>query len=369
MTIEAKDFCETLLANGYDYFTGVPCSFFKGVINYSQSGAAMKYMIAANEGSAMGLAAGAYLAGRKPAVMIQNSGLGNMVNPLTSLHAIYKIPALLLISGRAYGIDDEPQHALMGRAMRPLLADIEIPCADAATELGEFREQLKAVSAQAWRDRTPFALLVKHGGIGEYPWPKSSESAYPLSRIEAIRIALQYADDKTVIVATTGMPSRELFALRDHPSQLYLMGSMGHAMAVACGIATERPDLKVMILDGDGSAIMHLGSFSTIGYYRPANLVHIILDNEAYETTGNQDTTSKTTDFAGVAKACSIASASSCNAEAPYRAALADAFAKPGPHLIHLKINRVPAERLPRLTTKYSAAQIAENFAAFIRKK
>ena len=265
MSIAAKDFCETLLNNGYDYFSGVPCSFFKGVINYSQSTERMKYVIAANEGAALGLAAGAYLAGKKPAVMIQNSGLGNMVNPLTSLNAIYRIPALLLISGRAYGVDDEPQHEIMGRAMPALLRTIEIPFADCAAELDAFRAQLETVSAQAWRERRPYALLVRQGCIGHFSLAKSSESPYPLSRIEAIRVAVESADANTVFVSTTGMSSRELFAVRDHPGQLYLMGSMGHAMAVACGIATERPDLKVVVLDGDGSAIMHLGTLSTIG--------------------------------------------------------------------------------------------------------
>ncbi len=366
--IEAKDFCDTLLASGYDYFTGVPCGFFKGLIHYSQSTSRMKYIIAANEGAALGLASGADLAGRKPAVLIQNSGLGNMVNPLTSLNAIYDIPALLLISGRGYGAEDEPQHAIMGRCMNDLLATIGIRHADAAQDLGAFRRQIEEMNQQLFEAKRPYALIIRKDAIGDFPLGKAKVSSYPLSRTEAIRIATEFADEKTLILSTTGMPSRELFAIRDHPSHLYLMGSMGHAMAVGCGLATERPDFRVLVLDGDGSALMHLGTLSTIGHYRPKNFLHLILDNESYESTGNQDSTSDTTDLAAIARACGYASGMRCEEEGSYRQALQNAFSQAGPHFIHVKINRDAAERLPRLTTKYTAAQLTENFLNHIKR-
>ena len=365
--IEAADFCKTLLEQEYDYFTGVPCSFFKGVINFTQENSEMRYTIAANEGAAVGLAAGAYLAGRQPAVMIQNSGLGNMVNPLTSLSSIYKIP-VLLISGRAYQVDDEPQHEIMGRGMTDLLRAMEIPVQEAPQGLEDFRKTIQEVTAKMRKEKRPYALIIKKGTISDYSLPVSPASPYPLSRLGAIEVLADFLDDTMVVVSTTGMSSRELFMVKDRPSNLYLMGSMGHAMAVACGVAGERTDRKVVILDGDGAVIMHMGSLSTIGHYHPENLIHIVLDNEAYETTGNQDTTSTTTHFAEIAEACGYAATKFCTDEASFRAALKEGFATPGPCLIHMKINRTRTDKVPRITTKHSAPEIAENFRSYLNE-
>lgn len=372
--IEAADFCRTLLSAGYDYFTGVPCSFFKGVINYTQENPEMKYTIAANEGAAVGLAAGAYLAGRRPVVMIQNSGLGNMVNPLTSLNAIYHIPTLLLISGRAYQVEDEPQHEVMGACMRDLLGTIGISCQEAPQDLGAFQEVLtdmtdKMFHATGLRQKRPYSLIIKKGTISDFPLPEKKGTAYPLSRMEAIRMISEYVDDQTLVVATTGMPSRELFTVQDRSSNLYLMGSMGHAMAVGCSLATERPNFKVLVLDGDGSVIMHMGSLSTIGHYKPKNLIHIVLDNEVYETTGNQDTTSATTHFSKIAESCGFANSDLCDDASSFQEALKKAMSLPGPHLIHMKVNRTPAGKIPRITTKHSAPEISAHFKAYINER
>lgn len=366
--IAAADFCRILLEQGYDYFTGVPCSFFKGVINVTQEHPEMKYVIAANEGAAVGLAAGAYLAGRQPAIMLQNSGLGNMVNPLTSLSQIYQLPTLLLISGRAYQVADEPQHEIIGACMAELLTTIGIPCEEAATEEAAFAKQLKQVTQNMLAKKMPSALIIKKGTISDHPLQSARANNYPVSRYEAIRMIAERSDEKTLLVATTGMPARELFAVADRPANLYLMGSLGHAMAVGLSLATERPDFKVVVIDGDGSVIMHMGSLSMIGYYKPKNFIHVVLDNEAYESTGNQDTTSVNTEFTEVAQACDYRQVVRCEAAAHFAAAFQSALQGPGPHLIHMKVNRRPQQGIPRITTRHSAPEIARNFKTYLEQ-
>lgn len=365
--IAANEFCEILLKRGYDYFTGVPCSYFQGVFNFCAQDARMKYVGAANEGASLGLAAGAYLAGRRPAVLLQNSGLGNLINPLTSLHAVYRLPALLLVSGRGYGVADEPQHELMGRCMNDLLRAMGIPHWDCPDGAGEFSELLDVVSAGMADRRIPHALLIRKNTIGDFPLAGAPATNYPLARREAIRIVTENLAPGSLIVATTGMPSRELLSLRDHPGQLYLMGSLGHAMAVGCGLATELPESPVVVLDGDGSALMHLGSLSTIGHCAPPNYLQVVLDNESYESTGNQDTTSRNTRFDDIARACGFKWALRCEDGESLRRALAEARTVPGPRLIHVKVGRHSDGRAPRVTDRYEAPQIAERFRDHLR--
>ncbi len=358
--IKAGDFVQFLKEQGIEFYTGVPCSFFKDVINCLEQTSG-NYTIAPNEGSALSLASGAVMGGQGAAVMIQNSGLGNLINPLTSLCMIYKIPVLLFVSGRAYGVADEPQHEIMGAKMTALLDSIGVPHCDLPSD-SSWQESLKKGIETMKRNKSPFVVLVRKDTFEKFKRQPSAPSAYPMKRVEAVKIISEYFQPEDLAFATTGMISRELFALADRPGNFYMQGSMGHIGAVAMGAAMTRPDRKVFVLDGDGAFLMHMGNTSMIGHYKPANLFHIVLDNEAYETTGDQDTTAKSCDFEAVARACGYTSCASAASEADFREKLQELSKKAGPTFLRVKINRLETHDIPRISTRYSSAQITENF-------
>jgi len=359
--INPKDFVAALKQKGFRFFTGVPCSFFQAAINCVRSDKDLKYISAANEGGALALAGGAELAGQPAVVMLQNSGLGNLINPLTSLNMIYNLPALVFVSGRAYGVDDEPQHEIIGKTMGGILTAIGISFSDLPQELPAYQNAIQAALDIIIKTKQPYVFFVRKDTVGSFDIPVE-RGQYPLSRMDAIGVIANSLKGDEAVVATTGMPSRELFSLADRALNFYMQGSMGHAPAIALGIALAKPNQRIVTLDGDGALLMHLGILSTIGYYQPKNFFHIVLDNEAYETTGNQDTTSSTTDFCQIAKACNYKNAFSADNEDDLKRSLELFWTHEGPVLLRVKINRVTAVKSARITTKYNCAQITENF-------
>ncbi|MBI4353556.1 MAG: phosphonopyruvate decarboxylase [Candidatus Omnitrophica bacterium] len=362
--ISAKDFVDILRKEGFVSFTGVPCSFFQAAINFVIDDPALFYTIVPNEGSALALASGAALAGRPTAVLIQNSGFGNLINPLTSLNMIYRLPVLIFMSGRAYGVPDEPQHEIMGKTMGPLLDALGIPHLDMPGEIQKFEKAVQEAVRRMNREKSPFVFLVRKGTIDDYQAARKDNPAYPLKRIEAIRIISQALQGDECLVATTGKPSRELFNVCDRNRNFYMQGSMGHAASFGLGVALSRPDKKVVVLDGDGALLMHMGILSSIGHYRPKNLYHIVLDNESYESTGGQDTTSPTTDFCLIAKACGYRTAEEAATEKDLKVKLASLLQEEGPAFLRIKTNRLPTPDVPRISNRYTSEQIAETFKA-----
>jgi phosphonopyruvate decarboxylase len=362
--LSPEEFVQSLKEKGYRSFTGVPCSFFQSAINRVIDDGELRYTIVPNEGAALALAAGAHLAGEPTAVLIQNSGFGNLVNPLTSLNMIYRLPALIFISGRAYGVADEPQHEVIGKTMGKILDAIGIRYKDMPEEPAPFAEALESAAEEMRKTNLPFVFFVRKGTIDEYsPRRQKPAKSYPLKRIEAIEIIAQALKGDEIVVATTGKPSRELFAVKDRAKNFYMQGSMGHAASIGLGVALAQPDKKVVILDGDGAVLMHMGILSTIGHYKPKNICHIVLDNESYETTGDQDTTSPSTDLETVAKACGYRVAGEAASEKDLKARLKLLLNTAGPAFLRVKINRVPTLDIPRISSKYSSEDIAKNFS------
>jgi phosphonopyruvate decarboxylase len=212
------------------------------------------------------------------------------------------------------------------------------------------------------------ALLIQKGAITGPARPRAGDEAYSMSRLDAIRVVAESIADTDAIVSTTGKISRELFTVKDRPGNFYMQGSMGHAMAIALGIATTAPARTVVVLDGDGAAIMHMGTLSTIGHYAPPRLIHIVLDNEAYGSTGNQATTSSTTAFEKVALACGYRIGLRCTTAAELRDALDIARRGPGPSCILAKVNLEEAAAGPRVTSKYTPQQTRHRFSMFLRE-
>jgi phosphonopyruvate decarboxylase len=333
--IEARNFVESARERGFRWYAGVPCSFLTPFINYVLQDPSLHYLSMANEGDAVALIAGVALAGDASAphgrgiAMMQNSGLGNAVSPLSSLTWTFRLPQLLIVTWRAQpGIADEPQHALMGPITPDMLKVMEIPWELFPTENAQIGPALDRAVAHMEQTGRPYALVMQKGSVAAYPLKPglgaihtrsgstpaiaavrgTAADARP-SRQDALRaVVAQTSPASTVLLASTGFCGRELYAIDDRPNHLYMVGSMGCVLPLALGLALARPDIRVIALDGDGAALMRLGAFATVGAYGPPNLLHLLLDNGVHDSTGGQATVSPRISFAMIAAACGYAS-------------------------------------------------------------
>ena len=312
--IKPQFFYELLKENGTGFFTGVPDSLLKSFCAYLTDTAGSKnHIIAANEGCAVGLAAGYYFAtGNVPLVYMQNSGLGNTVNPLLSLadREVYSVPMLLVIGWRGEpNVHDEPQHIKQGRVTCSLLDAMEIPYCILSDEEAEAKVQLEKAYSHIKASSSPYAVVVRKGIFDSYKLKTNEAVPAEMSREEAIEKIILNAPSNACFVSTTGMASRELYELRDkhgqgHAKDFLTVGSMGHASQIALGIALTKEDKTVFCIDGDGAAIMHLGGLTAIGSQRPKNMVHIVLNNGAHDSVGGQPTVGRKINLCAVAQAC-----------------------------------------------------------------
>jgi len=298
----------------YDFFTGVPDSQLKPLCNYLMAtyGIGKNHVIAANEGNSVALAAGYHLAtGKVPVVYMQNSGLGNIINPVASLmnDKVYAIPCIFFVGWRGEpGVHDEPQHIYQGEVTIKLLEDMDIRTFVITKETHE--EEVKA-QLQAWEPLLQagkqVAFVVKKGAL-EYDGKVAYKNSYPVSRETIIRHIVDVTGTDP-IVSTTGKASRELFEIREanhqgHQYDFLTVGSMGHSSSIALGIALQKPKQKVWIIDGDGAALMHMGSMAVLGANKLSNMIHIVINNEAHETVGGQPTVAAHCDLVQIAKGC-----------------------------------------------------------------
>ncbi|SDW47998.1 phosphonopyruvate decarboxylase [Amycolatopsis xylanica] len=351
---------DALLGAGFGPFYGVPCSFLGPLIQVLQDQHPGLYQAAGNEGEAVALAAGARLAGRLPVVILQNSGLGNGVNPLTSLCHTLRIPVLLLITWRGRpGHPDEPQHELMGRITPDLLAAMEIRSELFPANLADLPAAL-STSAEHLKTGKSFAFIVPKGTLAPLPAEPRADDGLAL-RAEAIAATVQASDPATLLVATTGKTARELERDWDRDGNLYVVGSMGCAASVGLGVALNAPDRFVTVIDGDGAVLMRMEAMATIGRSAATRFTHVVLDNEAYESTGGQLTHSAGVDFAGIAAACGYRSHVDVSGMAELGAAVRRAQADPGPHFIRVRIRPGSDPKLgrPALTPPEAAARFA----------
>lgn len=318
---------DACLREGIDFFTGVPDSLLKGLCNelYFHYGTEGKnHIVAHNEGGAVALCAGHYLATGKPGLCyMQNSGIGNAVNPLASLMdpEVYAIPCLLIIGWRGEpGVKDEPQHIKQGAVTLSQLDLLGIPYFILDCEMSDesflckFQELLLAMKA----GRTT-AIVVRKGALKTDKTPDYGNH-YRMTREAAASIILSSASENDIFVTTTGKLSREIFELREatssgHEKDFLTVGSMGHASMIACQIAADKPDRKVWCLDGDGAFLMHLGAAPIIGKRCPDNLIHVVINNGAHETVGGMPVCSGAMNIAGLASAAGYAYVMSADSE------------------------------------------------------
>jgi len=379
--IKAESFIEKAKAAGFQLYTGVPCSYLKPFINYVIDSKDLSYIGATNEGDAVAIASGAELGGKRSVVMFQNSGFGNTVNPLTSLNAIFEIPILVIttLRGEPGGPADEPQHALMGQITTGLFDLMRIPWEYFPTEESEVAPVISRAVAHMEKTRLPYGLVMKKDSVESHKLKSKPEvrgaSMSPIderpwtdarpTRSEALSAVQRAAKPNDVIVATTGYTGRELYALDDRANQLYMVGSMGCASSFGLGLAWARPDKRVIVLDGDGAALMRMGALATIGYERPKNLVHVLLDNEAHDSTGTQSTVTHSVDVGAVARACGYPHV----ARALTIAELEKSIASDAKELtfVHVKTKPGAPADLPR--PKVTPVQVAERLRAHLGRR
>jgi phosphonopyruvate decarboxylase len=378
--ISASSFVEATRAHGFALWSGVPCSYLKPFINYVIDAPDLAYIGAANEGEAVAIASGAELGGKRAVVMFQNSGFGNAVNPLTSLNMIFKIPVLVIttLRGEPGGPHDEPQHELMGQITSGLFELMRIPWEYFPTVETDVAPVLARAVAHMEEHRTPYGLVMKKDSVAEHKLqtkaaPKSlgAFSIEPWcyapvlpSRREVLSAVQRAARMTDAVVATTGFTGRALYALDDRPNQLYMVGSMGCASAFGLGLAWAQPQRRTIVLDGDGAVLMRMGALATVGYERPANLLHIVLDNEVHDSTGAQSTVSHSVDLAGVAAACGYP-----RVLRAHTAAEVEAIVRDQPWeltFVHVKTAPGEAGNLPR--PRETPVQVIDRMRAWLRE-
>ena len=362
--ISPRFFVDELGRKGLNFFAGVPDSLLKNICAYISDTLDDRHnIIAANEGAAIGLAAGHYLATGKPGVVyMQNSGEGNIINPLASLtdKEVYNIPVLLLRGWRGRpGVHDEPQHVKQGKVTVELLRTMGISYDILSKEEEAARIQIEKAVTFMLETKEVYALVVEKDTFESYQLQKTTENSLPMSREEAIRIVASSLAPCDVIVSTTGMISRELFEARvawgqGHERDFLTVGSMGHASQIALGIALAKPDRRVWCFDGDGASIMHMGSMAIIGNKHPVNYVHVVFNNGAHDSVGGQPTVGLAIDLPGIAKAAGYQQTFSVSSKEELEkllSSLMDQTSCVGPVFVEVKVRRGNRKDLGRPTT------------------
>lgn len=315
--LNQKQVFEILAQHGVTFFTGVPDSYLNGFCNYALANFPEQNIIAANEGNAIGIASGHYFAtGEIPLVYMQNSGMGNVINPLASLvdKDVYAVPMLLLIGWRGQGNTEpnHPQHKLQGEITPGLLDVMHIPYSILTDDDADFKAVIEKAAAYCRKSRQPYALIAPKGVMAASEKANNVDAVYPMSREEAIEVILDAMPADTIYSATTGRATRELFFLRERRNEtkshdFLNVGSMGHASSVSLGIAMEQPNRNVVCLDGDSACIMHMGAMTMVSKVNVPNFMHIVLNNGAHESVGGQPSAGHKLDFTKIAEACGYA--------------------------------------------------------------
>ena len=363
--IQAEDFVEAARELGFLRYTGVPCSFLTPFIDYVINDDSLNYVSSANEGDAVATAAGAAIGGERSIAMMQNSGLGNAVSPITSLSYVFRIPMIVITTHRgAPGLTDEPQHELMGQITGEMFDSMRISWETFPKEKTDIAPALQRASGHMEKEQRPYGFIMQKGTVTSHELKKRQIVAFKenetnrkqfnkpeqtiASRSDALKNIISHTpESNTVVVATTGFTGRELFAIADRPNQLYMVGSMGCASSLGLGIALARTDLNVVVVEGDGAALMRMGNFATLGSYGGNNLIHIVLDNEAHDSTGAQATVTSNVRFADIAAACGYAECYEGN-DITLLDELFDSQKNEGAKFAHLKISIGSIKCLPR---------------------
>ena len=376
--INTEEFYKGLKSNGIDFFVGVPDSLLKDFCAYIKDNVDSKNnIVAANEGNALAIASGHYLATGNPAlVYMQNSGQGNIINPLASLNdpLVYSIPALLVIGWRGEpNKKDEPQHKKQGLVTLKLLdaLDIEYSILTEEDDTNIWQKKISEAVEYMKREKKPYAIVVTKGTFSTYKLKEQSKVNFEMSREDAIKEIVNALGDEDTIVSTTGMASRELFEEREarnmgHEKDFLTVGSMGHASQIALGIALSKPKRTVYCLDGDGALLMHLGGLAIIGSQKVENFRHIVINNGAHDSVGGQSTVGFDIDIPSIARSCGYNETFTVSTVKDLKIALAKLINSKGAALLEVKVRKGSRKDLGRPTT--SPIENKEAFMKFLAK-
>ena len=373
--IRPQFFYDTLASYGIDFYAGVPDSLLKNLCAYITDHADVAHnIIAANEGGAMGLAAGHYLATSQiPVVYMQNSGEGNIINPLASLTDpdVYNIPVLLVIGWRGKpGVHDEPQHVKQGKVTTGLLNVMGIDYTVLSKDEEKAEGQIKKAVAFMQTTKQCYALVIEKDTFDTYTLQNVEKNDLTMGREEAIQAVAAALGDKDVIVSTTGMISRELFEYRTtmnqgHERDFLTVGSMGHASQIALGIALAQEGRKVWCFDGDGASIMHMGSMAIVAQKAPKNYVHVVFNNGAHDSVGGQPTVGLNINLPAVATAVGYKYVYSIESKDRLKELLEKLKEIEGPVFLEVKVKKGNRKDLGRPTT--TPIQNKEALMAFLK--
>jgi phosphonopyruvate decarboxylase len=373
--ISGAEFSGFLLDAGFDFFTGVPCSMIEDLIVELESHPRTPYLPAVREDAAIGLAAGAWLGGRRPGVLLQNSGLGTSLNALASLSLLYGLPALLLVTWRGYGGHDAPEHLVTGQITPRLLELLGTPYRvlsrdSAATDVAWAAREMEA-------RLTPVALLLPPGVMATGQVVASTVPASAgvvahgarerltprLSRLAALRAIVGDLDREPVIHAN-GYICRESCSVADRPENFYMIGSMGLASSIGLGVALARPDRPTLVFDGDGNVLMNLGTLAQIAAAAPRNLVHIVFDNGVYGSTGNQRSLSTAVRLDALAEAAGYRRVAVATDAEALVTTVREMRRSDGPHFVLVRVTTEEASA-PRIP--HTPAEIRDRFRGTAR--
>lgn len=376
--LSPSEFYSDMKEQGLHFYTGVPDSLLKDFCAYVTAHAEPdNHVIAANEGSAVGIAAGYHMAtGQVPLVYMQNSGIGNSINPLLSLADpnVYGFPMVVMIGWRGEpGKKDEPQHLVQGKYMVSMLASMNLNFEVLPDYAEGAQTVLKAAIAHAKERQAPSVLLVRKQTFLPFK-PTDQAPIHPdfdMNRETALEHILTALDSYDAVVGTTGFASREIMEVRQalghHGKSDFLsVGSMGHAPAIALGLSIGKPSRRVVCIDGDGGAIMHLGNMTTIGQSARKNMRHVLINNGCHESVGAQPTAASCTDFAAIAKACGYANSMTVSSEEELLANLGKFLNTDGPSFLEVKVK--PGTRSDLGRPKNTPKQSKHNFMGFLRE-
>lgn len=384
--ITADKFLNPARELGFNFFTGTPCSYLKPFINYVIDTDGFDFVDSVNEGDAIAIAAGATIGGKRAVVMFQNSGLGNAVNPITSLTYTFNIPVMIIttLRGEVGGAADEPQHELMGQITTQMLETMKLQWAFFPQTEEEIAPALKLADEYMKAHNQPFVFVMRKDDIAEYKLqslPAPSKKVFSINHTDHFELDYKSRTTRTpvleviqkaigmdaAIIATTGKTGREFYEVGDQANQLYMVGSMGCALAMGIGLAIVKPNLKVVVIDGDGALLMRTGSMATVGAYRPKNLVHILIDNEAHDSTGGQGTVTGGVSFGTVAAGFGYPKIYSTDSLVKFTEMMNEIKDNDIATFVHLKTQKGSPANLGR--PKVTPAQVSARFTEFVQSK
>jgi phosphonopyruvate decarboxylase len=374
--LSSQELYDPLVANGVDYFCGVPDTITGPFSHLLEDHAKDRHVITANEGNAIGLAIGYHIAtGKIPVVYMQNSGLSNAVDPLASLadRSVLSTPMLLLVGWRGQpGRHDESHHARQGIMTPGLLQSLEIPFDTLSRDSSEASLQVNQMTNNAGDQNRPHALLIEQGSFAEYSSDVGAYENHPMSREKAVGAIVDALDETAIVVASIGKLSRELFEYRQKKEQdpskdLLVVGGMGHASSIALGIAGQKPEKKIFCFDGDGSVLMHLGALATIGNLGPGNFYHMVFNNGVHDSVGGQPITAPNVDLPAIARACGYRYATAQNDPQIVTNEVVKIQQDAGPALLEVKVQPGARTNLTRPTI--SPAKNKELLMSYIERK